>query len=320
MGASWLDDLASVMLKKYASFLPQRFDVGKIVDAISHIYFPSIYSKNISDEAVIRDALRWIDGVSQPFFTWIHLMDAHNPYVPSDFDTFSEKEINKINFKLAMKIKEEWGYPVRCDISSDIHAIRWLYRRAVEHIDEILDDFIEKLASDTVVIITADHGEQFLEHGGIQHMFWRMYEEQIHIPCVMFNASGDADVDGLHSLVDLFPTILDTLDLDHPLSIGRSVFREPESGSVVIVGTHDGTPVYGIRTERWKLVQEVNGQWTLFDLENDALEGHNVIADHKDVAKELHRELKHRLKENYITVREMRDIGTMGKKIKDRLI
>ena len=80
-------------------------------------------------------------GASEPFFLWLHFIDPHNPYdQPADAPDFGSEEIDRYDAEI------------------------WLVDRAVGRILTALDH--HGLSKNTVIAVTADHGEEFLEHGG----------------------------------------------------------------------------------------------------------------------------------------------------------
>jgi len=80
----------------------------------------------------------------------------------------------------------------------------------------------------TLVIITADHGEEFLDHGYVEHA-WRLYNESIHVPLVFWAPAllEPARIADHVSLIDLLPTLIEFADLDERREgpEGASLFR-----------------------------------------------------------------------------------------------
>ena len=104
----------------------------------------------------------------------------------------------------------------------------------------------------TLVIITSDHGENLGEHGMIDHLL-SMYDTTLHVPLVMRYPkvfSGGRRYDGLVSLVDVFPTILDVCGLQNAAEglavAGHSLCDPDTSGREFVIAEND-RPVNGVQ-------------------------------------------------------------------------
>ncbi|MFO0676384.1 MAG: sulfatase-like hydrolase/transferase [Polyangiaceae bacterium] len=109
----------------------------------------------------------------------------------------------------------------------DMHApyvggsTRAAYERSARALDGPLAEFLAEQPEDRIVVLSADHGEAFGEHGFDQHG-WSLYEEELRVPlvlCVPRSLVGTdtaRTVDVPVSLVDLAPTILDLTGVDVP--------------------------------------------------------------------------------------------------------
>jgi arylsulfatase A-like enzyme len=117
----------------------------------------------------------------------------------------------------------------------DLPALLALYDGEIYNMDlffgRVLDKLREKgLEERTLVIVTADHGEEMLEHGFVGHastsLNAKLYEELTHIPLV-FHLPGQktgARVSGLVQQIDIAPTLLDLMGLPVPeIMQGRSL-------------------------------------------------------------------------------------------------
>ncbi|RMF74893.1 MAG: hypothetical protein D6738_05235, partial [Acidobacteria bacterium] len=128
---------------------------------------------------------------AEPFFVYIHTTDPHYPYVPPD-------EYRRFG--------------------SDP---RDLYDGEVRYTDHVVATWLERLRRSgalerTVVVLTADHGEEFHEHGGEGHGI-TVFEECVRVPLVVW-APGlrPGRRDALVSLADLAPTLLEALGVPRP--------------------------------------------------------------------------------------------------------
>ncbi len=155
--------------------------------------------------------------VGKPFMMYMHYLDPHEPYDPPDaFYLRFAKQLypNPLNVMRDVRpichelIKQGFGpgeprfddLMLRYDaeIAETDAAVEALFRGMAEQ--GVLDK--------TIVIVTADHGEEFLEHGFVEHA-WTVYEEVLHVPMILWRpgvvpAGRIAD---RVKLVDLLPTL-----------------------------------------------------------------------------------------------------------------
>jgi arylsulfatase A-like enzyme len=132
---------------------------------------------------------------------------------------------------------------------------------------------------DTIVVLTADHGEEFLDHGGWEHGT-NLHDELIRVPLVIQAPNSPAGViDAQVQLIDLFPTLLEMAGAPLPATSGRALEvlwdrRSPSHSAMSeIVGTQSA-----LREERFKLITFASGQVQLFDLARDPHETFDVAA------------------------------------------
>lgn len=157
----------------------------------------------------------------------------------------------------------------------------------------------EGLLKDTLIVITADHGQEFYDHGGQYHAT-TVYEELIRVPLVFVG-------EGIHqhvtmypvSLVDVFPTVLSLVDgtQDRHLAAGVDLSRWLRTRVMPQKLSH--RPIYAesrrfqnwkqaLITNRYKLILDNKvGTSQLFDLHRDRGEKHNLIGQAPHIAREL---------------------------------
>jgi len=137
---------------------------------------------------------------SRPFFAWVHYLDTHFPYLPGGWDRGELAELN-VRRQLWM-----WGVE---DVDEDaLRRLREAYLAKVREVDEAIASLLDSLAGEAgelAVIVTADHGEEFNEHGMFHHGNNNVWATLTHVPLA---AAGPA-ADALKPLRDTF--------LDHTL-------------------------------------------------------------------------------------------------------
>jgi arylsulfatase A-like enzyme len=96
-----------------------------------------------------------------------------------------------------------------------------MFAELLEHLDQL------NLLDRTIIVITSDHGEEFLEHGCVLHMT-SLYEELIQVPLIIKvpGIQGAREIDTFLSQIDVMPTLLDLMNVDCPSGLqGRSFAR-----------------------------------------------------------------------------------------------
>jgi arylsulfatase A-like enzyme len=167
-------------------------------------------------------ALEWLDRQpNKPFFLFLHYWDVHFDYDPPKkyvelFDPDYQGKIDGRNIYYRNDIVP--GMNPR-----DLQHLIALYDGEIRFEDDILTTLFDGLAergllNNTMVWITADHGEEFLEHGGRAHTC-TVHEELIRVPLlaqVPWFTPAQKIVPDVVSLVDLFPTFLELLGVPRP--------------------------------------------------------------------------------------------------------
>ncbi len=154
------------------------------------------------------------------------LASSHHDYQwPSDFDAPFQP------------VAEMWNYYLRFDISAEeLGKIRNRYWNSINFADHLVGDFLLHLKEigryeDSIILVTSDHGEAFLEHGKLVHAS-DLHREQIHVPFLLKLPNGmrnwDRSVTGVRiaSHTDFLPTVFDILELEPDEALdGRSLLR-----------------------------------------------------------------------------------------------
>jgi arylsulfatase A-like enzyme len=183
--------------------LDQGFDVWELVPGIT---FDATTDKNVTSEKMTDIAIKALGEPAvgeKPFFAWVHYTDPHDEYVKHPESPDFGKD-NRARYDSEV-------------FFTDLHVGRLL-------------EFAKKQPwwGKTAVIITADHGEAFGEHGMYKHAF-RLWEVLTRVPLLVF-APGAAPhrIEGNRSQIDLAPTILDLEGIAErpPSFVGHSLAPE----------------------------------------------------------------------------------------------
>jgi arylsulfatase A-like enzyme len=157
---------------------------------------------------------RWLDEhTTQPFFLFLHTYQVHQPYVPPP------------------AYRRYFGDAAA--ITDDAERDRLLYEQEIRYADDevrALLQHVERLGLTrrTLVVVLADHGEEFMEHGQRYHGY-QLYDEVLHVPLLL--RLPDVIPAGLRvpapvSLIDVAPTVLELLGLP-PLAGAEGVSLVP---------------------------------------------------------------------------------------------
>jgi hypothetical protein len=138
------------------------------------------------------------------------------------------------------------------------------------------------ILQDSLIIITADHGEEFLEHGCLAHGF-QLYNETIHIPLVFYWPGHLPPVsnENIVSGIDIAPTILKLCQLKPPSSmLGENMLKRRGKRDPILFSTHFvNQKQRGVRDGDWKLIKNMKtGEIKIFNLSNDPEEKDNLFS------------------------------------------
>lgn len=240
----------------------------------------------------------WLEkNLDEKLFLWMHYMDPHYPYIPPDeyFSGFSSR-------------KEALGYNLSVDCnnpsSEEVMTLRSLYEQEVRYVDACIGGFLQylndkDLLDGSLILLTADHGHAFMEHGRFGHAYDILYNEVIHVPLMISGLDESRKVDAEVQLLDLSPTILDLLDITKvPSFMGRSLL-DTEDDSVPIFSESAKPDLINLRYDTSKkvisciqddvklIINELQGSIELYDLEKDFEERSNRLKSEKELCSEL---------------------------------
>lgn len=161
-------------------------------------------------------ALAWLTAESEteaPFFLFLHLFDVHDPYTPPPpYDALFDPDYDGPIDGRRVTTQDS---AVRGDMAPrDLEHLIALYDGGVAWVDAELGRLLARLAQlglaeHTLVIVTADHGEEFFEHGHKTHRR-QLHMESIHVPLLMRwpgHLPRGERIAGTVGLVDIAPTI-----------------------------------------------------------------------------------------------------------------
>jgi arylsulfatase A-like enzyme len=196
-----------------------------------------------------------------------------------------------------------------------LRAWRAKYAASVRALDRRLTPFLDTLRhrgtlDHTYLILTSDHGEELMEHGGWDHGY-SLFEHQLHVPLVIrkpLAKTAGRRLTSLVSLIDLMPTILSLAEIETPAGIqGRDFspllardepFGVHDASAVFSAGVKNQPHTHAVRTLRHKLVWDVlEDEIHLYDLAYDSGELRALAPHDTPVTSHLRQRLMEHLAE-----------------------
>ena len=168
----------------------------------------------------VKAAGGWIaTHQTMPWFAYLHLMDPHDPYYPlSKRATAAPGTIGNPDPAFTGAAPMPDAATVREWRTLYDEEVRW----ADKQIGVLLDSMPQDVRDNTLVVITADHGEEFMEHGYLKHGP-NLFDVAVHVPLIMTgpHVKAGTRVRELSRLVDVVPTIAGLLQLRVPRLVER---------------------------------------------------------------------------------------------------
>jgi arylsulfatase A-like enzyme len=255
-----------------------------------------------ADETTDR-ALEWVRGrdVVRPFFLWVHYFDPHKPYVPPEpYDELFDA-----------------GEDPDPRATDDL-----LYDGEIAFTDREMERLLAGLADlpggeNTLLVVTADHGEGLMDHGWPGHGPL-VYEEDVRVPLIMRWEGrirpGTVMAQPM-GVIDILPTILDLIDRprselflqgisaipwltgdaneppSRPIHLERRLYESETVTQRIASSSKERTSMnikgekFGIRIGPWKYIEALEeGTRELYDLDQDPRERRNVFTENVELA------------------------------------
>lgn len=277
--------------------------------------FDLVYVKGwpkINAHQLTLKTIDWIkENKDKPFFVYLHYHGSHAPYRPPEpyksrylYDRYRIKKEIAISIAISKNKEHKHGglegkipYGAAENNISDVSYYIAQYDGAISYTDAqiayLMDNLRQSgLLENTLIILTADHGETLGEHN-IYFKHKTCYENNIRVPLIIRYPElfpKKKVISCQVSLIDLAPMILEIARIDIPHYIqGRSLlalFKNEKFNLHPYVYTSN-YPKTSIRGETWKLIRKPNVSYGLYNLLNDPQEQYNLIYEEKDKFKEL---------------------------------
>ncbi len=237
----------------------------------------------------------------RPFFLYLHYLDPHDPYrPPAHFVRAASRRATGVaDAPLHVRMGDPTPYTRMLYEGSGVPAIprdlieslSGLYDEEIGYLDSELARLFESLRRrdllrSTLVVLTSDHGESFLEHDHLQHCR-SVFEVEAHVPLVFWipGLAGGTRVADPVALLDVVPTLLDFLGLleapapEGESMIGRSLRPLLEGGALPSRPTFTSAGAFRSVTDgRFKWIANARtDEGRLYDLALDPAEERNLV-------------------------------------------
>jgi|HubBroStandDraft_5_1064220.scaffolds.fasta_scaffold13705_3 choline-sulfatase len=263
---------------------------------------------------VVTHAFTWLDKQRKgPFFVWVHMYDAHDPYDPPQ--------------------------PYKSRYKSEPYDGCIAYEDAA--VGKIIQGLkLRGLYDNTVIVVTADHGESLGAHGEDTHGVF-LYDETIHVPLLIKlpKNAGARRIDSEVELADIMPTLLQETGIAIPAEVqGESLLPlmgTDEAASAAAAATWQHRSVYSQsvyphadygwsslrswRTEKYLYVQAPRRE--LYDKRTDPTAEHNLAPASPAIADTLAAQMEsfrqetksqHKAPQNALNLADQEKLGALG--------
>lgn len=277
-----------------------------------------------------KDIYSWLEkNFQKKFFLWYHFFSQHLPFDPPPpydhlFDPkdylASEATLEKVKMIRENVVIRKGEFDL---VKEDMPLIISLYDGEIRYVDTKIGEILDKLEElgledRTIIVLTADHGEELMDHGFIGHastsLAGTLYDEVIHVPLIISYPKGlpqGVIVDTEVQSIDIMPTVFDILGIPmEPIAEGRSLLPLIEGRDYSYVKSafsettlcgwqrpeeeEERGRVRAIRSDGWKLIfnrSPGGDSYELYNLKDDPGELENLVDVEIEVVDRLKQEL-----------------------------
>jgi arylsulfatase A-like enzyme len=267
----------------------------------------------MDERSMIRPVVEFMsEEPGKPVFIVVMPMNPHHPYLVPDEKFMIAGKVDPIDFNPYGKISEE--NRVESSIKNDEkdspsdrvgeseeenkdrkskrfsrNEVWTRYRNSLHFADHALGMMVSSLEKkglmeDTLLFLVGDHGEAFYQHRmNFNHPFF-IYEENVHVPCMIYNRdifSSKNVYPGISRHIDIMPTILDILDMKLRARCEGVSLVSRHRPQLAVLHTSWKDEFLGIRDGRWKYILRLRDNFEeLYDLGEDPKEKKNLAEQH----------------------------------------
>lgn len=297
-------------------FFNEKKYITAAIYANPHLDFGLVQNFNYIDykgvqpaDLIYSKAINWLKNNSdKKFFLLIHSIDPHDPYHFHEACSFTSKDSKYRRLEPLFPPRRD-GSGITCENRENIirlnkeqlSEMEANYDGEIAFTDHHLGRLVSylkqnKLYEKTIIIITADHGEEFLDHGGYWHGC-TLYNELIKVPLIIYLPSVNHKVfEQKVSTIDIFPTLVDLFDRDNYDAYdfsGQSLLplvenKKWEEKPIFSATGFRGLLKYSLIAGDYKIIRYADGDVIgLYNLKNDPNESENLMKSDSKILKFL---------------------------------
>jgi arylsulfatase A-like enzyme len=290
-------------------------------NGLDHGFEEFLYVKEYADRTkptrVEDEARNWLSKRrDKKFFLFLHYYDVHSDYhsLPHYEKQFVRPYNGIVDGSTSQLLDFRYGR-IPLPNQADTEHLIDLYDAGVRQMDDGMERLFalleeKNLLDNTLIIVTSDHGEEFMEHGGVLH--GRTYfQEVLHVPLIMRgpNLPKGRRIKNITSLLDVMPTLLAMLGIPPPPGLDgidlqplwqknnagtpkRLLFGEADWNNIVDNKIVDDIKRF-IRQDHYKFhFNRVTGKMELYDIVNNPDENIDVSSKHTSLVKLMRSRLR----------------------------
>lgn len=215
-----------------------------------------------------NSAIDWIDNQDKPWFLWLAHLAPHDPFHVPPTDLYT---------------------------TPDTDTDRGKYIAAIEALDQetgrLINSLDQETRDNTVIIFVGDNGtpKQVVDHFDREHGKGSLYEGGLRVPLIISGKGVtriNQEEEGLVQITDLYATILEISGAELSGGVNNSLSLNPflttemgEERGVIYTDyeNRQGVQQWAIKNERYKLIENENGNQEFYDLSAGLLEENNLI-------------------------------------------
>ena len=278
-------------------WLTEEFNMVQGFHCADFISYQESPNGKVNGKEVNRVFEEWIQPATrEPFFAHIHYMDCHASTI-NYRQFYPETELE--SYCLNGPVPKEFDASVTENMKRE-------YGKSVLFTDHLVKEIVEMLKKKgmwerTILVLTADHGEEFGDHGGLGHGT-SLHEELLRVPLVIHHpglSPGESDIPVSH--VDMLPTVCDWAGLLPPAGISGKRLEELERNENLqarpffarVVSLDDNSDRFTVIWQEHKYIyNRSTNKEILYNLREDPQEKHPLKSSPKQLLGRLRSEVE----------------------------
>lgn len=311
------------------NFYPKRkhITMTSIGATVLKAIFPHSFKISVSTKELSDIAIKWLEANHQKeSFFWLHYFDPHHPYTPPQEFLPDREPLPSIGTSFFDFGKVRAGLYLN---QEERDWVRTLYESEVSYVDHSVGRVLAtlkrlKIYDESLIILTSDHGDEFWEHGSIEHGH-TLYNELIHVPLIVklphsLKASNGIvkQIETTVSTQSILPTVMELCQIEYnkddvSISPLTSLWEENSQAfnqqPIISTGLKYGEDRISIIFDDFKYIRFLSSKKEeLYDLTNDPMEQNSLVAERPDKLDDA----RSLLKQHTDTAANLRDRFNIG--------